>query len=83
MTAFKWTGTYFENSSSSYTSDPVGIAWITFDTTIGTSGSATPRIFVGVVDAGQSVFKSEDGGVTCEFSSRVLLAPSDRFQGHG
>ncbi|KAG4441073.1 hypothetical protein IFR05_003427 [Cadophora sp. M221] len=64
VTAFRWPGTYFQNASSTYTSDPVGIAWITFDTTTGTKGSATPRIFVGVVDAGQSVFKSEDGGVT-------------------
>lgn len=64
VASFKWPGTYFQNASSSYTSDPVGIAWVTFDSTSGTKGSATPRIFVGVVDAGQSVFKSEDGGST-------------------
>lgn len=40
-------GTYFQDSSSSYTSDPVGIAWVTFDSTSGTKGSPTPRIFVG------------------------------------
>lgn len=40
-------GTYFQNASSSYTSDPVGIAWVTFDSSTGTKGSATPRIFVG------------------------------------
>lgn len=40
-------GTYFQNASSSYTSDPVGIAWVTFDSTSGTKGSPTPRIFVG------------------------------------
>ncbi|CAL3964570.1 unnamed protein product [Diplocarpon coronariae] len=62
--AFTWPGKYFQDASSSYTSDPVGIAWITFDTTTGTKGTATPRIFIGVVDAGQSVFKSEDSGVT-------------------
>ncbi|EEA20033.1 hypothetical protein TMatcc_000007 [Talaromyces marneffei ATCC 18224] len=64
VTSFTWTGTYFQNASSSYTADPVGIAWVTFDTTSGTKGSLTPRIFVGVVDTGKSVFKSEDGGVT-------------------
>jgi len=64
IASFKWPGTYFQNSSSSYTSDPVGIAWVTFDSTSGTKGTATPRIFVGVVDVGQSVFKSEDGGST-------------------
>lgn len=63
VTAFKWTGksvslpghssmlmgvgTYIEAAGSSYTDDPVGIAWITFDSTTGTKGSATPRIFVG------------------------------------
>ncbi|KAF8854623.1 putative endoglucanase [Acephala macrosclerotiorum] len=88
VTSFKWTGTYFQNASSSYTSDPVGIAWITFDTTTGASGSATPRIFVGVVDAGQSVFKSEDGGVTWAWVAgepqygfvphRGVLAPADK-----
>lgn len=64
VTSFKWTGTYFQDSDSTYDSDPVGIAWVTFDSTSGSKGSATPRIFVGVVDVGQSVFKSEDGGVT-------------------
>ncbi|EED24641.1 endoglucanase, putative [Talaromyces stipitatus ATCC 10500] len=64
VTSFIWTGTYFQNSSSSYTSDPVGISWVTFDSTSGTKGSPTPRIFVGVVDTGKSVFKSEDGGAT-------------------
>ncbi|PWY85483.1 xyloglucanase [Aspergillus eucalypticola CBS 122712] len=64
VTAFKWTGTYFQDSSSTYTSDPVGIAWVTFDSTSGSSGSPTPRIFVGVVDTGESVFVSEDAGET-------------------
>ncbi|RAH45293.1 putative endoglucanase [Aspergillus brunneoviolaceus CBS 621.78] len=64
VTSFTWTGTYFQDSSSTYTSDPVGIAWVTFDSTSGSSGSATPRIFVGVADAGKSVFKSEDAGAT-------------------
>ncbi|KAI9050188.1 hypothetical protein LZ554_006329 [Drepanopeziza brunnea f. sp. 'monogermtubi'] len=69
VASFTWPGTYFQNASSSYTSDPVGIAWITFDTTTGTKGTATPRIFVGVVDSGQSVFKSEDAGVTWSWVS--------------
>ena len=74
-------GTYFESTENEYTSDIVGLAWVTFDSTSGVKGSATPRIFVGtyfkppillksnslsgVVDKGQSVFKSEDGGATC------------------
>ena len=59
-------GTYFESASTAYEDDIDGIAWVTFDKASGTSGTATPRIFVGVADVGQSVFKSEDGGVTCK-----------------
>ncbi|TVY47674.1 Xyloglucanase [Lachnellula occidentalis] len=64
VASFTWPGTYVQDASSSYTADPVGIAWVTFDSTTGTKGTATPRIFVGVVDVGKSVFKSEDGGST-------------------
>ncbi|TVY24122.1 Xyloglucanase [Lachnellula hyalina] len=64
VTSFTWPGTYVQDASSEYTADPVGIAWVTFDSTSGTKGTATPRIFVGVVDVGESVFKSEDGGST-------------------
>ncbi|GFF75096.1 endoglucanase, putative [Aspergillus lentulus] len=64
VTSFIWTGTYFQDASSTYTSDPVGIAWVTFDSTSGSKGSPTPRIFVGVADTGKSVFVSEDAGST-------------------
>ncbi|PWY84996.1 xyloglucanase [Aspergillus heteromorphus CBS 117.55] len=64
VTSFTWTGTYVEDASLEYTDDPVGIAWVTFDSTSGSAGSATPRIFVGVVDTGESVFVSEDAGET-------------------
>jgi xyloglucan-specific exo-beta-1,4-glucanase len=63
VTSFTWTGmhtveycsawltgslgAYVQDSSSAYTADPVGIAWVTFDSTSGSKGSATPRIFVG------------------------------------
>ncbi|OKL62946.1 hypothetical protein UA08_01766 [Talaromyces atroroseus] len=64
VTSFTWT-----DASSTYTSDPVGIAWVTFDSTSGSEGSPTPRIFVGVVDTEESVFKSEDGGATWSWVS--------------
>ncbi|KAL4867506.1 hypothetical protein BDV12DRAFT_209874 [Aspergillus spectabilis] len=64
VTSFTWPGTYFQDSSSSYTSDIVGLAWVTFDSTSGESGSPTPRIFVGVADTDRSVFVSEDAGAT-------------------
>ncbi len=47
VTSFIWVGAYFADSGSVYTADIDGIAWVTFDSTSGTSGSATPRIFVG------------------------------------
>ncbi|KAF8912846.1 hypothetical protein CPB84DRAFT_1700334 [Gymnopilus junonius] len=43
----------------------IGIAWVTFDSTSGNSGSATPRIFVGVASQGSNnVFVTNDGGST-------------------
>lgn len=44
-------GTYAPDPSdpTGYESDLIGIAWVTFDSTSGTKGTATPRIFVGVV----------------------------------
>ena len=47
VTAFHWVGTYFANASNVYTADIDGLAWVTFDSTSGTAGSPTPRIFVG------------------------------------
>ena len=53
---------YFRQSSNP------GIAWVTFDSTSGSSGLATPRIFVGVANAGSdNVFVSSDAGSTCEY----------------
>jgi hypothetical protein len=62
-------GTYIPDPSDStgYNSDKIGIAWVTFDSTSGTSGTATPRIFVGVASVGTSnVWVSNDAGSTCE-----------------
>lgn len=62
-------GTYIQDSSDSrgYNSDIAGISWVTFDSTSGTAGSATPRIFVGVANLGaDSVFVSNDAGATCK-----------------
>jgi xyloglucan-specific exo-beta-1,4-glucanase len=68
VSTFTNTGTYVEDASdtSGYESDIDGISWVTFDSTSGTSGTATPRIFVGVANnPGQdSVFVTNDGGNT-------------------
>lgn len=48
-------------------SDIIGISFVTFDSTSGSSGTATPRIFVGVANKGaDNIFVSEDSGSTCK-----------------
>lgn len=48
-----------------------GIAWVTFDQTSGSSGKATPRIFVGVANLGSNnIFVTNDGGSTCMYRYR-------------
>ncbi|KAJ3479843.1 hypothetical protein NLI96_g8779 [Meripilus lineatus] len=67
VTSLPSTGTYIPDSSDSsgYNSDKVGISWVTFDSTSGSSGKATPRIFVGVANKGSSnIFVSNDAGST-------------------
>ncbi|KDR85178.1 hypothetical protein GALMADRAFT_218259 [Galerina marginata CBS 339.88] len=67
ISSFTNTGTYIADptDTSGYNSDKIGIAWVTFDTTSGKSGVATPRIFVGVANKGSSnIFVTNDGGNT-------------------
>ncbi|KDR85177.1 hypothetical protein GALMADRAFT_218258 [Galerina marginata CBS 339.88] len=67
VTSFTNTGTYIADptDSSGYNSDKIGIAWVTFDKTSGKSGTATPRIFVGVASKGaNNIFVTNDGGNT-------------------
>ena len=67
-------GTYAPDptDSSGINSDPIGITFVTFDSTSGTTGKATPRIFVGVANVGSdNLFVSNDAGTTCKF---VLLS---------
>ena len=63
-------GTYIPDptDTSGYNSDILGVSFVTFDSTSGSSGNATPRIFVGVASLGEdNVFVSEDAGTTCTF----------------
>ncbi|KAJ7102200.1 hypothetical protein B0H15DRAFT_813586 [Mycena belliarum] len=67
VTSFPSVGTYAPDpkDSSGYNSQLIGIAWVTFDSTSGTAGSATPRIFVGVANQGSSnIFVTTNGGTT-------------------
>ncbi|KAK7694577.1 hypothetical protein QCA50_001763 [Cerrena zonata] len=61
------TGTYVPDptDTSGYNNDKIGVAWVTFDSTSGSKGKATPRIFVGVANKGSNnVFVSNDAGST-------------------
>jgi hypothetical protein len=64
----RFIGTYAPNpsDSSGINSDKIGISWVTFDTTSGSAGQATSRIFVGVADVGRdNIYMSTDAGSTC------------------
>ncbi|KAJ8495839.1 hypothetical protein ONZ51_g1485 [Trametes cubensis] len=64
---FPSVGTYVPDptDTSGYNSDIMGLSWVTFDSTSGSSGKATPRIFVGVANKGSNnIFVSTDAGAT-------------------
>lgn len=68
-----YTGTYVPDPTDTYgyNSDKIGISWVSFDSTSGSSDSATPRIFVGVANAGSdNIFVSNDSGSTCKCTKR-------------
>ncbi|KAI0090994.1 hypothetical protein BDY19DRAFT_984055 [Irpex rosettiformis] len=67
VTSLPSAGTYAPDpsDSSGINSDKIGITWVTFDSTSGESGKATPRIFVGVADVGrENIYVSNDAGAT-------------------
>ncbi len=66
---FPDTGPFAENPSdpNGFTSDPVGVVWVTFDKATGTRGSPTQTIYVGVAENGSgkpNIFRSTDAGAT-------------------
>ncbi|KAI0778119.1 hypothetical protein BD413DRAFT_465545 [Trametes elegans] len=65
--SFPSVGTYVPDptDTTGYNNDIMGLSWVTFDTTSGLSGKATPRIFVGVANKGSdNIFVSTDAGAT-------------------
>lgn len=68
VTAFTATGNYapVPSDTTGYNNDLQGLAWITFDSTSGTTSGATSRIFVGVASNGtqEAVWESTDAGST-------------------
>lgn len=71
VTNFPNTGPFAENpnDSSGYSSDPVGVVWVTFDPATGKRGKATRTIYVGVADnrpGVSNIYRSTDAGKTWE-----------------
>ncbi|KAF7793713.1 hypothetical protein EIP86_004829 [Pleurotus ostreatoroseus] len=67
VTSLPNTGTYVPDptDTSGYNNDKIGVSFVTFDSTSGSSGKATPRIFVGVATQGSAnLFMSNDAGST-------------------
>ncbi|KAI5866029.1 glycoside hydrolase family 74 protein [Durotheca rogersii] len=67
VSSFGAVGTFIPdpNDVGGYNGDKQGLAFVTFDSTSGTTGGATKRIFVGTADnTTASVYVSEDAGST-------------------
>ncbi|WP_224367931.1 X2-like carbohydrate binding domain-containing protein [Hyalangium versicolor] len=64
VASFPNPGTYVQDPSNSYQSDIMGLAWVTFDKSTGSSGNPTQTIYVGVADTATSIYRSTDGGAT-------------------
>jgi xyloglucan-specific exo-beta-1,4-glucanase len=80
VTGFPNVGNYVQDSTdpNGYLTDNQGVTWVAFDKASGTSGSATPTIFVGVADLQNTVYESTNGGSTW---SRVAGQPTG-FMAH-
>jgi xyloglucan-specific exo-beta-1,4-glucanase len=69
VTNFPDTGPYAENpnDSNGFTSDPIGLTWVTFDQSTGKFGHPTKTIYVGVGENGSgkaNIYRSTDAGAT-------------------
>lgn len=64
VTSFPNPGNFVLDPGNPYTSDNIGIIWVTFDPSTGTAGSTTQTIYVGVADLSESLYRSTDGGTT-------------------
>jgi xyloglucan-specific exo-beta-1,4-glucanase len=90
VSSFPSVGTYRPDPSdtSGYNSDIIGLSFVTFDSTSATKGTTTPRIFVGVANAGSNnLFVTNDGGTTWSavagqnntfIPHKGVLSPSDK-----
>ncbi|KAI2468622.1 glycoside hydrolase family 74 protein [Annulohypoxylon bovei var. microspora] len=90
VSAFTAVGTFIPDPKDvgGYNGDKQGLAFVTFDSTSGTTGGATKRIFVGTADnTTASVYISEDAGTTWNpvegqpgkyFPHKCVLQPNEK-----
>ncbi|ANY71074.1 xyloglucanase [Paenibacillus sp. BIHB 4019] len=80
VTAFPNPGNFVEDPTYPYLADKMGLAWITFDQSTGSPGTATQTIYVGVADTASSIYRSTNGGTTW---SAVAGQPTGYLPHHG
>ncbi|TGJ79506.1 hypothetical protein E0Z10_g9258 [Xylaria hypoxylon] len=90
VSSFTAKGLYAPDPSDTngYNNDPQGLAFVTFDSTSGTTSGATSRIFVGTADnTTSSVWVTEDAGTTWKavagqpgtfFPHKAILQPTEK-----
>ncbi|KAI1420326.1 glycoside hydrolase family 74 protein [Xylaria sp. FL1777] len=90
VSSFTAKGSFAPNPSDTtgYNNDPQGVAFVTFDSTSGTTSGATSRIFVGTADnTTSSVWVTEDAGSTWSavsgqpgtyFPHKAVLQPTEK-----
>jgi xyloglucan-specific exo-beta-1,4-glucanase len=64
VTSFTNGGNYVEDPNFEYTSDNLGLCFVTFDSAKGTKGTPTKDIYVGVADKKNPLYVSHDAGKT-------------------
>ncbi|ORY58433.1 family 74 glycoside hydrolase [Pseudomassariella vexata] len=91
VSSFTAVGTFAPDPSdtNNYNNDKQGLLWVTFDSTSGTTGGATSRIFVGTADnITASVYVTNDAGATWTtvagqpgtyFPHKCKLQPSEKM----
>ena len=84
VTSFPATGDYAQDpgDTSGYGSDPLGVVWVVFDPSSGSSGSGSRTIYAGVAHLGTCVYRSRDGGETWEALPGQPTSPAFMAQ-HG
>ena len=60
--SFTNVGNYIEDPAYEYSSDNLGLTWVTFDAAKSEFGKPTQDIYVGVADKDNPIYKSSDGG---------------------